>query len=143
MVSIVWTISSVFWGECGESLLWGCGDFLQVSRCRYMDELIVRRSKRPAPEVRLRFRPMLRTQNPQHGDFITGLELGAAHAVLPRLQRQDPALHHQKPHLLEEFHNVGKSKRSIQFVVLRLLYQGLDQRAANPVGLGMLVHRER
>src|ERR1022692_4768271 len=83
---------------------------------------------------------MIGSKNPQNGDFIAGLELRAAYAVLPRLERERPAFDHVKAHSVEKIYNIGEGEDGVEFVLHGFGDQRLDEFAADTLGLGMLVH---
>jgi hypothetical protein len=85
---------------------------------------------------------MIRPKYPQYSNFVTSLELRAAYAILPRFERESPALHHVKAHSVEKIYNVGKSKDGVEFILFGFGNQGLDEFAADPLGFGMLMNGE-
>src|ERR1035438_8153097 len=83
---------------------------------------------------------MVGSKNAQNGDFIAGLELGAAYAVLPRLEWEFPTFDGVKAHSVKEIYNIGEGKDGVEFVLYGFRNQRFDELAANTLGLGMLVH---
>src|SRR4051794_38942646 len=116
------------------ALLWG---YLLHPGSRDLDKLVGR------IEPRLRVGPPLGAQHPQDGDFVARLELRTAQAVLPGLQRQDPALDHVEPDLPEKVGDVSKSKHGIELVLFGLLHQRRDHLPPDAVRLGVFVYGER
>src|ERR1017187_10805711 len=83
---------------------------------------------------------MIGSKNAQNGDFIAGLELRAAYAVLPRLERERPAFDDVKSHSVEKINNISEGEDGVEFVLYGFRDQGFDESAADTFGLGMLVH---
>src|ERR1035441_9404741 len=83
---------------------------------------------------------MIGSKNAQNGDFIAGLELRAAYAVLPRFERERPAFDHVKAHSVEEIYNISEGEDGVEFVLYGFGNQRFYEFAADTLGLGMLVH---
>src|ERR1017187_8889684 len=83
---------------------------------------------------------MIGSKNAQNGDFIAGLELRAAYAVLPRLERERPAFDHLKAHSVEKIDNISEGEDGGEFVLYGFGNQRFDEFAADTLGLGLLVH---
>jgi hypothetical protein len=82
-------------------------------------------------------------QYPNHGDFIATLELGAAQAIFPGLERECSALDFFEGQLAEKIRNVSKSEDGVERVIARLRNERFDYLAANAVRFGALRDRER
>ena len=85
---------------------------------------------------------MIGSKNAQNGDFVAGLELGAAYAILPRLEWEFPTLDDVKTQSAKKIYNIGEGKDSVEFVLYGFGNQGFDQFAADTLGLGLLVNGE-
>src|ERR1019366_5634485 len=127
-------------GGCGKSLLWGYRRWLARDRDLY--QFVGGRGHQGTPGLRLRVRPMIGPKDAQNGNFIAGLKLRAAYAVLPRLEGEGAAFDHVKAHPVEKIYNVGKSEDGVEFVLFGFRNQGLDQLAADTLSLGLFVHRQ-
>src|ERR1017187_9631833 len=83
---------------------------------------------------------MIGSKNAQNGDFIAGLELRAANAVLPRLERERPAFDYVKAQSVEKIYNISEGEDGVEFVLDGFRNQRFDEFAADTLGLGMLAH---
>src|ERR1039457_5514930 len=83
---------------------------------------------------------MIGSENAQDGDFIAGLELGAAYAILPRLEWEFPTFDDVKAHSVKKIYNISEGEDGVEFVLYGFRNQRFDQFAADTLGLGMLVH---
>src|ERR1035438_8956643 len=69
------------------------------------------------PGLRLGLSPMVGPQYAQNGDFIAGLELRAAYAILPRLEGKRAAFDHMEAHPVEKIYNISESEDGVEFVL--------------------------
>jgi len=60
---------------------------------------------------------MIRPKYPQYSNFVTSLELRAAYAILPRLEREGSSFDHMKAHSVEKIYNISESKDGVEFVL--------------------------
>src|ERR1035438_9391129 len=78
----------------------------------------------------------------QNGDFIAGLELRAAYAILPRLEGKLAAFDHMEADPVEEIYDISEREDCVEFVLSGFGDQGFDEFAADPLCLGLLAHGE-
>ena len=67
--------------------------------------------------MRLGLGPMVGPKYAQNGDFIAGLELRAAYAILPRLEGKRASFDHMEAHPVEEIYNISESEDCVEFVL--------------------------
>src|ERR1035438_5531340 len=92
--------------------------------------------------IPLKMPAVLRAQNAHHGDLVAALELRAAHAIFPSLERQLAALHFLEAHFAEEIRHIGEGEHGVERVVGRFPDQRLDEPPADAMGLGIFGHGE-
>ena len=94
-------------------------------------------------EILLKIAAVLRAQDAKYRDLVAALELRAAHAILPDLERQLAALYFLKTHLAEEAGYVGECEHGVERIIRRFADQSLDQPPADALGLGVFGNGER
>src|ERR1035438_7638932 len=113
-----------------------------MARGRDLDQLVGRRGHQRPPGLGPGLMPMVGPKDAQDGDFIAGLELRAAYAVLPRLEWEGAALDYVKAYPVEKIYNIGEGEDGVEFVLFGFGNQTFDEFAAHTLCLGMFVYRQ-